>query len=69
MLEDTCQEKEKATCRVEKLFASHTSDILPVSRIYEYIKNNKTNHPVSKWARDLNRHFSKESIQVANKHM
>ena len=69
---ETISKVKRQPSEKEKIIANETTDKGLISKIYKQLiqlNARKANNPIKKWEKDLNRHFSKEDIQMDNKHM
>ena len=69
---ETISKVKRQPSEWEKIKANETTDIELISKIYKQLMQlnpRNINDQIEKWAKELNRHFSKEDIQMANKHM
>ena len=69
---ETISKVKRQPSEWEKIIANEATDKELISKIYTWLiqlNTRKLNNPIKKWAKELNRHFSKEDIQMAKKHM
>ena len=71
-MKETISKVKRQPSEWEKIKANEATDKESISKIYKQLlqlNTRKINDPIKKWAKKLNRHFSKEDIQLANKGM
>ena len=71
-MKETISKVKRQPSEWEKVIANEATDKELISKICKQLlqlNSRKINSPVKKWAKELNRHFSKEDIQMDNKHM
>ena len=69
---ETISKVKRQPLEWEKIIVNETTDKGLISKIYKQLiqlNARKTNNPIKVLEKDLNRHFSKEDMQIANKHM
>ena len=70
-MKETISKVKRQPSEWKKIIANESTDKQLISKIYKQLlqlNSRKINNPIKKWAKKLNRHFSKD-IQMVNKHM
>ena len=71
-MKETISKVKRQPSEWEKIIANKATDKELISKVYKQLmqlNSRKINDPIKKLAKKLNRYFSKEDIQIANKHM
>ena len=71
-MKETINKVKRQLSEWEKIIAHETTDKELISKMYKQLmqlNTRKIKNPIKKLAKELDRHFSKEDIQMANKHM
>ena len=71
-MKETIRRVKRQSSEWEKIIANEATDKGLISKIYKQLlqlNSRKISNTIKKWAKELNRHFPKEGIQMANKHM
>lgn len=69
---NSVQEEERQPTDCDRTFTNYVIDKGLVSRIYGELKklnNNKANDSVKKWAKDINKYFPKDVLEMASRYM
>ena len=71
-MKETISEVKRQPSEWEKIIANAANDKELISKIHKQLlqlNSRKINDPIKKWAKELNTCFSKQDIQMSNKHM
>ena len=67
-MKETISKVKRQPSEWEKIIANETTDKRLISKIYKQLiqlNTRKTNNPIKKWAKDIDRNFSREDIQMS----
>ena len=68
-MKETISKVKRQPSEWKEIITNEATNKELISKIYKQLNSRKINDPIKKWTKELNRHFFKEDIQMANKYM